>query len=47
MKKALQTVMDNAIALGVVIVVLFMIITLPSYLLDFFLIVNIGLSNWR
>ncbi|MCF0151368.1 MAG: flagellar biosynthesis protein FlhA [Firmicutes bacterium] len=40
----MQTVMDNAIALGVVIVVLFMIIPLPSYLLDFFLIVNIGLS---
>lgn len=44
MKRLLKMAMDNAIALGVVIIVLFLIIPLPTMLLDFLLIINIGLS---
>lgn len=36
--------LDNAVALGVVVIVLFLIIPLPTFLLDFLLIVNIGLA---
>jgi len=36
--------MDNAISLGVVVIVLFLIIPLPTQLLDVLLVVNIGLS---
>ena len=44
MKRLLNIALDNAVALGVVVIVLFLIIPLPTFLLDFLLIVNIGLS---
>lgn len=44
MKKVLSKVLDNAISLGVVIIVLFLIIPIRTELLDFLLIINIGLS---
>lgn len=44
MKRFLSTALNNAIPLGVVVIVLFLIIPLPTFLLDFLLIINIGLS---
>lgn len=44
MKKVLGKAIDNAISLGVVIIVLFLIIPIRTELLDFLLIINIGLS---
>lgn len=44
MKRLLSLAGDNAVALGVVVIVLFLIIPLPTILLDFLLIINIGLS---
>ena len=44
MKRLLNMALDNAVALGVVVIVLFLIIPLPTFLLDFLLIVNIGLA---
>ena len=44
MKRLLKIALDNAVALGVVVFVLFLIIPLPPFLLDFLLIVNIGLA---
>ena len=44
MKRLLNIALDNAVALGVVVIVLFLIIPLPTFLLDFLLIVNIGLA---
>lgn len=44
MKRRLNIALDNAVALGVVVIVLFLIIPLPTFLLDFLLIVNIGLA---
>lgn len=44
MKRLLNIAVDNAVALGVVVIVLFLIIPLPTVLLDFLLIINIGLS---
>ena len=44
MKRLLNIALDNAVALGVVVIVLFLVIPLPVVLLDFFLIVNIGLA---
>ena len=44
MKKVLGKALDNAISLGVVIIVLFLIIPIRTELLDFLLIINIGLS---
>ena len=40
MKRLLNIALDNAVALGVVVIVLFLIIPLPTFLLDFLLIVN-------
>lgn len=40
----MKRIMNNAISLGVVVIVLFLIIPLPHRLLDILLIVNIGLS---
>lgn len=40
----MRRVLNNIIALFVVVVVLFLIIPLPTFMLDFLLIVNIGLS---
>lgn len=40
----MKRILNNAISLGVVIIVLFLIIPLPTFLLDFLLIINIGLS---
>ena len=40
----MKRIMDNALSLCVVVVVLFLIIPLPTFMLDFLLIVNIGLS---
>ncbi len=40
----MKRILNNAISLGVVIIVLFLIIPLPTQLLDFLLIINIGLS---
>ena len=40
----MKRIMDNAISLGVVVIVLFLIIPLPTQLLDVLLVVNIGLS---
>lgn len=44
MKRLLNDALNNVISLGVVVVVLFLIIPLPTALLDFLLIINIGLS---
>ena len=44
MKRLLNIALDKAVALGVVVIVLFLIIPLPTFLLDFLLIVNIGLA---
>ena len=44
MKRLQNIALDNAVALGVVVIVLFLIIPLPTFLLDFLLIVNIGLA---
>ena len=44
MKRLLGKALDNAISLGVVVIVLFLIIPLRTELLDFLLIINIGLS---
>ena len=44
MKRLLNIALDIAVALGVVVIVLFLIIPLPTFLLDFLLIVNIGLA---
>ena len=44
MKRLLNIALDDAVALGVVVIVLFLIIPLPTFLLDFLLIVNIGLA---
>ena len=44
MKRLLNIALDNAVALGVVVIVLFLIIPLPTFLLDFLLIVNLGLA---
>ncbi len=44
MKRLLNDALNNVISLGVVVVVLFLIIPLPTTLLDFLLIINIGLS---
>ena len=44
MKRLLNDALNNAISLGVVVVVLFLIIPLPTALLDFLLIINIGIS---
>ena len=44
MKRLLNIALDNAVALGVVVIVLFLIIPLPTFLLEFLLIVNIGLA---
>ena len=44
MKRLLGKALDNAISLGVVVIVLFLIIPLRTDLLDFLLIINIGLS---
>ena len=44
MKKVFGKALDNAISLGVVIIVLFLIIPIRTELLDFLLIINIGLS---
>jgi flagellar biosynthesis protein FlhA len=43
-KRLLGTVSNNVIALFVVVIVLFLVIPLPTFLLDFLLIINIGLS---
>ena len=40
----LKRILDNVIALFVVVVVLFLVIPLPEWILDFLLICNIGLS---
>ena len=40
----MKRILDNAISLVVVIIVLFLVIPLPAFMLDFLLIVNIGLS---
>lgn len=40
----MKRILNNAISLGVVVIVLFLIIPLPTQLLDFLLIINIGLS---
>ena len=40
----MKRIFDNAISLGVVVIVLFLIIPLPTFLLDFLLVINIGLS---
>ncbi len=44
MKKVFGKAIDNAISLGVVIIVLFLIIPIRTELLDFLIIINIGLS---
>ena len=44
MKRLLGKALDNAISLGVVIIVLFLIVPIRTELLDFLLIINIGLS---
>ncbi len=44
MKRLLNIALNNAVALGVVVIVLFLIIPLPTFMLDFLLIINIGLS---
>lgn len=44
MKRLLNDALNNAISLGVVVIVLFLIIPLPTSLLDFLLIINIGIS---
>ncbi len=44
MKRLLNDALNNVISLGVVVVVLFLIIPLPTALLDFLLIINIGIS---
>lgn len=44
MKRLLNDALNNVISLGVVVVVLFLIIPLPTTLLDFLLIINIGIS---
>ena len=44
MRRFISTALNNAISLGVVIIVLFLIIPLPTMLLDFLLVINIGLS---
>ena len=44
MKRLLGKALDKAISLGVVIIVLFLIIPIRTELLDFLLIINIGLS---
>ena len=40
----MKRIFDNIIALFVVVIVLFLVIPLPVQLLDFLLIINIGLS---
>ena len=40
----MKRIMSNVISLFVVVIVLFLIIPLPTFMLDFLLIVNIGLS---
>ena len=40
----MKRILNNIIALFVVVVVLFLVIPLPTFLLDFLLVVNIGLS---
>ena len=40
----MRRILDNAISLAVVVIVLFLIIPLPTQLLDILLVVNIGLS---
>ena len=44
MRRLLSTALNNAITLGVVVIVLFLIIPLPASLLDVLLVFNIGLS---
>ncbi len=44
MRRFLTSAFNNAITLGVVVIVLFLIIPLPTQLLDILLIINIGLS---
>ena len=44
MRRFLNAALQNAITLGVVVIVLFLIIPLPTQLLDVLLIINIGLS---
>ena len=43
-KLRMKRILDNAVSLCVVVVVLFLIVPLPVFLMDFLLIVNIGLS---
>ena len=40
----LKRILDNVIALFVVVVVMFLFISLPPQILDILLIINIGLS---
>ena len=40
----MRRIFDNVISLAVVVIVLFLIIPLPTQLLDILLVVNIGLS---
>ena len=40
----MRRILDNIISLAVVVIVLFLIIPLPTQLLDLLLVVNIGLS---
>ena len=40
----LRRITNNAIALGVVVVIMFLFIPLPPWLLDILLVINIGLS---
>lgn len=40
----MKRILNNAVSLCVVVIVLFLVVPLPTYLLDFLLIVNIGLA---
>ena len=40
----MKRIFNNVIALFVVVIVLFLVIPLPTFMLDFLLIINIGLS---
>lgn len=40
----MKRIIDNAVSLCVVVIVLFLIVPLPTFMLDFLLIVNIGLA---
>ena len=44
MRRLLQMAAKNSIALGVVVIVLFLILPLPPQLLDVLLVLNIALS---